>query len=890
MYIKNVLLSFVLFSISVLTFANTKFFRASYRDDPATTIVIGWCDNGTSTNAKIYYGTSDLGTNYVSYPFNHGIDRTQSHVGQTHRFARLTGLAPNTIYYFVIHDDQGNSARMSFKTMPDNPNTPIMFISGGDTRTGAFTEFEYTQCRTRRQDGNKLVAKIRPDFVAFSGDYIFSEDIITGTTTLWSDWLTDWQLSIGPEGRLFPILPTYGNHELTADVNNIFDTPNTLMYYALNFGNLLRFYTIGSDLACGTAQLNWLTNDLQLYTNTANAPYWKSVQYHIPLVPHGQYSPSTDMISCWTPLFQQYKITLSMDGHSHVQKVTFPLVPSSGAGSDNGFVRDDVNGTVYIGEGCWGAPLRDVYTYYNANQAYNWTRAQGKFAGFNVVYVSKQKMEIRTVKFLNVSSVGQVSASAAVGTLPTGLSLWDMNGSTVVTIMNTNPLSNDAALNSLATASGILTPAFVSTTLNYAVDLPGTTSQVPACTFTTNHPAATVVMTPAVNLAGTLTERTTTIIVTAEDGVTTNTYTVVFSISPHSDATLASLTASQGTLNPTFLTSTLNYTVSLPSGTVIVPTVSATATDPTATVQITQVTSVNGTAIIHVISADGTSTKDYTVVFSVATTSSKEILTFTIPGQTGQSQINQAGGTVVVTMPLGTNITALVPAITISGVSISPVSGTSQNFTNPVSYTVTAADNSTKTYQASVVLLSTNNDANLDTLYTNIGTLNPVFAPQTTNYSVNLPLGTTSVQIFAEAHDPNAEVHIYPPSNLSGNLGERTGVVLVKASDNVTTKVYSIAFQGASNSGVYEITNDPSIKVFPNPVSDKLKIQFTEIMGEVTIEIYNGFSRLVDYEKRNITAEQTVTMPFHNLEHGVYYVIIRSKKGTSVSKVFHAEK
>lgn len=279
---------------SVLSIAGTQYYRASYRDDPTTTIVIGWCDNGTSTNAKVYFGTEDLSTIYSAYPMNHGIDRTVSHRGKTNRFARLTGLTPNTVYYFVVKDDQGTSQRMSFKTLPDDPNIPVMFINGGDTRTGASGfEFETDQCEPRRRKGFDLVAKIRPDFVAFSGDYIFAENFLVGGDQLWSDWFVDWQRTIGgaeTKGRLIPIVGVYGNHEDNNDLYNLFDIPNNSNYYSFSSGNLFRFYCMNTDLECDQTQINWFTNDCNAYTGNENEPFWKFIQYHIPLAPHGEYS------------------------------------------------------------------------------------------------------------------------------------------------------------------------------------------------------------------------------------------------------------------------------------------------------------------------------------------------------------------------------------------------------------------------------------------------------------------------------------------------------------------------------------------------------------------------------------------------------------------------
>ncbi len=180
---KMLCLFLLLISVECL-FAGTRFYRTSYRDDPTTTIVIGWSDDGTSTNAKVYYGTVDNGTNWQLYPLNQAVDRTVSHRGLTNRFVRLTNLTPNTIYYFVVKDDNSVSQRMSFKTLPNDPNIPVLFINGGDTRTGASgIEFETNLCVPRRRAGFDLVAKIRPDFIAFSGDFIFSENFLVGANT-----------------------------------------------------------------------------------------------------------------------------------------------------------------------------------------------------------------------------------------------------------------------------------------------------------------------------------------------------------------------------------------------------------------------------------------------------------------------------------------------------------------------------------------------------------------------------------------------------------------------------------------------------------------------------------------------------------------------------------
>src|SRR5690606_24445071 len=97
----------VRFLISVLIAAifaplvsgTTLYYRLSWRGDPATTMVVGWRQSGGS-GATVHYGTTDHGTNYSAYPYSATPSRNTVAKGMNHSFARLTGLSPNTAYYF----------------------------------------------------------------------------------------------------------------------------------------------------------------------------------------------------------------------------------------------------------------------------------------------------------------------------------------------------------------------------------------------------------------------------------------------------------------------------------------------------------------------------------------------------------------------------------------------------------------------------------------------------------------------------------------------------------------------------------------------------------------------------------------------------------------------
>ncbi len=877
-YEKNILLILAIVVTSYVL-AGTRFYRTSYRDDPTTTIVIGWSDDGTSNNAKVYYGTVDHGNNWQAYPLNHGIDRTVNHRDLNNRFARLTNLTPNTVYYFVIKDDNSVSQRMSFKTLPDNPNIPVMFINGGDTRTGASGfEFETNLCVPRRRAGFDLVAKIRPDFIAFSGDFIFSENFLVGANTLWREWFENFQRVIGPEEtkrRLPAIAPVYGNHEDNSDLYNLFDIPNSSNYYAFSSGKLFRFYCLNTDLVCDQTQLNWFTNDLQNYTNNENEPFWKFIQYHIPLAPHGEYSVLPSLINCWTTLFAQYNIRLSMDGHTHVMKITNPISPGTGPGSDAGYVLDLENGCVYIGEGSWGAPMRNLYTA-AGGKAYSWTKAQAKFAGFNIVTVYKQKYEVRAVKFddTNVNSVTQVSENDPPATLPQNLAYWNMDGSNVYTMYNNRfSFSNDASLAQLNTSLGTLNPTFNPQVLNYTVSLPAGTTIVPQVIAVPNHPGANLQITNAVNLNGTPAQRTTQIEVTAENLTTTLTYNVTFEVANFADARLASINLSIGELDPIFSPDHFHYTGVLPPQTNQISQVSATPIDPQATVTITQATSVEGLASIVVHAADGLSTNTYTVNFVKTADDTKMITSFYINGQIGETDIDQNLKTIKIRMPAQTNITNLTPIISFIGSSLVPPSGQAQDFSNPVQYTVTAYDNSTVTYTASVELIEYQSDnANLASLLVSSGTLNPEFNSNTYIYTVTLEPEVSYVEVTANPEDPNADVRIFPYTNLNGSMAQRTTTVVVVAPNGINSKIYSILFSYQS-SNIEDLSLGRYSEVYPNPTKNRLVVKLHNNNDKCKIVIHNGFGYNV-FEKNIEPNTSEAEFDVFDLASGTYFVIV----------------
>ena len=90
-----------------------------------------------------------------------------------------------------------------------------------------------------------------------------------------------------------------------------------------------------------------------------------------------------------------------------------------------------------------------------------------------------------------------------------------------------------------------------------------------------------------------------------------------------------------------------------------------------------------------------------TCKWETATVASSGITSFSISGVVGA--VNNTTNTITITLPRGTDVTKLTPAISTNGVkSLTPGSGETVNFTNSVTYTATMEDGSTKTYTVTV--------------------------------------------------------------------------------------------------------------------------------------------------------------------------------------------
>ena len=388
--------------------SGTSRYRLIWVADPAHEAIFGW-EQPEGEPATLHYGKVDHEREIDRYGESVTARRVQRYHEMRNCYARLRGLEADTDYFFCLKDEQGISRRFVFRTAPDRPQ-PFTFISGGDSRN----------FRDVRILANQFCERLQPLFVAFTGDMINKDE-----PAEWHEWFDDWQETTGKDGRLIPIVAHRGNHEKRPEtIERLFDTPEDA-YFAFDVGgDLFRYYTLNSEIPADGAQLEWLSADLERHADRVTHLV---AGYHKPMRPHVIAKSEGTNPMKWAATFYQYGMDLALESDSHVMKRTVPLKPD--AEGDEGFspAPNDPQATVFIGEGCWGAPLRA------ADDGKSWTIDTESFNGFDWVRVAPEEIKVKTVRVEGHANVPRVTPEKPYAT-PEGVALWEAKGGKILTI------------------------------------------------------------------------------------------------------------------------------------------------------------------------------------------------------------------------------------------------------------------------------------------------------------------------------------------------------------------------------------------------------------------------------------------------------------------------
>ena len=430
------------------------------------------------------------------------------------------------------------------------------------------------------------------------------------------------------------------------------------------------------------------------------------------------------------------------------------------------------------------------------------------------------------------------SITAVVGTGATGVVMVVTPGGTATSSGTFDFLSSDASLSNLTISSGTLTPSFTPGTLTYTDSVANSVTSV-TVTPTANQANATIKVNGTTVASGTASgpitlsvgSNTITSVVNAQDGVTTETYTITVTRAAPSDASLSNLTISSGTLTPSFTPGTLTYTDSVANSVTSV-TVTPTANQANATIKVNGTTVASGTAsgpitlsvgsntITSVVTAqDGVTTETYTITVTRAAPSDASLSNLTI--SSGTLTPSFTPGTLTYTDSVANSVTSVTvtptanqanATIKVNGTTVA--SGTASGpitlsvGSNTITSVVTAQDGvTTETYTITVTRAAPS-DASLSNLTISSGTLTPSFTPGTLTYTDSVANSVTSVTVTPTANQANATIKVNGTTVASGtasgpitlSVGSNTITSVVTAQDGVTTETYTITVTRAAPS------------------------------------------------------------------------------------------
>ncbi|MFY0608679.1 MAG: DUF5018 domain-containing protein [Cyclobacteriaceae bacterium] len=190
-------------------------------------------------------------------------------------------------------------------------------------------------------------------------------------------------------------------------------------------------------------------------------------------------------------------------------------------------------------------------------------------------------------------------------------------------------------------------------------------------------------------------------------------------------------------------------------------------------------------SVVYTVTAEDGSIQQWIVKITIAANTDNSISSMSIEGVNGV--VDNEANTVVVTLPFGTDVTSLEPTITLpEQASIDPFSGVIQDFSNPITYSVTAGDASVATWEASVVI-APNTDNSIQSL--SINGVEGVINEAARIIRVALPYGADVDALIPTITLPE-QASVSPQSDIEQNF--TNSVTYIVTAGDGSTKSWSV--------------------------------------------------------------------------------------------------
>jgi uncharacterized repeat protein (TIGR02543 family) len=443
------------------------------------------------------------------------------------------------------------------------------------------------------------------------------------------------------------------------------------------------------------------------------------------------------------------------------------------------------------------------------------------------------------------SASGSIALNVGANSITVVVTAQDGTTTQGYNVTVTRAGSADATLSSLALSTGTLSPTFSSGTESYTASVVNSVTSVTVTPTRTQANATITVNGTAVtsgSASGSISlnvgTNTISVVVTAQDGSTTKNYTVTLTRLSN-DATLASssvikgqaptlgtpsatlgsetagtltLTTAQATgeVATTFVlnepSATISKIVKFASGSQVSTFDSASAFTNGSTAQITT----GDFFIIKVTAADGTinySRVNVTVNSNVVNISAFSFNSLT-PNVTGV--VDNSLRTVQLSVPAGTNLTALVATFTLSAGTTAAVAGTPQvsgqtanNFTSSVTYVLTSQDGTT-VQNYSVTAVAANNPSAPRSLTATRG-------QESASLSWSAPLSDGGRPVNGYVVESSLDSTNWTDV---GNTNESTTSLIISSLSNSTTYYFRVRATNVSGSTAYNYSNVANTTTF----------------------------------------------------------------------------
>lgn len=283
----------------------------------------------------------------------------------------------------------------------------------------------------------------------------------------------------------------------------------------------------------------------------------------------------------------------------------------------------------------------------------------------------------------------------------------------------------------------------------------------------------------------------TVITVQAEDGSSTSTYKLTFVRALSKKSSLNNIYVN-GTAVPSFTGAVTDYNVALPYGTTDAPVITVEKGHAAQQVVVNSCNTFPCTATVVVTAENAAYTTTYKIYFKEAELTDNTLADILINGKSIPG-FNPTTNAYKVEMPLGTTQDPTIEAVSKYPAGKQKIEINNKGLNGTSTVVVTPPSGTARTYRISYEIKESSY-SKLKDLKVNGFELNPVFSPETTGYSVSLPVGTLNVpEITWEKGDE------YQTVTLVNEGVNGTSRITVKAQDGTTTN-YRIAFSVVKSS------------------------------------------------------------------------------------------